>query len=150
MLLLSRCWKKWSGFSAIPRITGAFGFNARARNSANACWSISGAKSSFSNASIFWISCDVRNPSKKLTKGTRDLMVAKCATPAKSITSWTEPSANIAKPVWRHAITSWWSPKIHNACDANVRADTWNTQGNNSPAILYILGIISNKPCDAV
>ena len=33
-----------------------FGFNARARNSAKASWSISGARSSFSNISIFWIS----------------------------------------------------------------------------------------------
>ena len=33
---------------------------------------------------------------------------------------------------------------------AKVRADTWNTPGSNSPAILYIFGIMSNSPCDAV
>ena len=31
-----------------------------------------------------------------------------------------------------------------------VRADTWNTAGSSSPAILYILGIIRRSPCDAV
>ena len=83
-------------------------------------------------------------------KGTRVLIEAKWATPAKSITSCTEPSERMAKPVWRADITSWWSPKMLNAWLAMVRADTWNTQGSNSPAILYILGIMSNKPCDAV
>ena len=29
-------------------------------------------------------------------------------------------------------------------------ADTWNTLGNSSPAILYMLGIISSRPWDAV
>ena len=33
---------------------------------------------------------------------------------------------------------------------ASVRADTWKTHGRNSPAILYMFGIISNKPCEAV
>ena len=32
-------------------------------------------------------------------------------------------------------------PKIHSAWLAKVRADTWNTQGRNSPAILYMFGI---------
>ena len=27
-----------------------------------------------------------------------------------------------------------------------VRAETWNTQGSSSPAILYMLGIISSRP----
>jgi pyruvate-ferredoxin/flavodoxin oxidoreductase len=39
--------------------------------------------------------------------------------------------------------------KIHSAWLAKVRADTWNTQGRNSPAILYMFGIISNRPCEA-
>ncbi len=39
---------------------------------------------------------------------------------------------------------------MDNACVATVLAATWITQGNNSPAILYILGIISNNPCEAV
>ena len=34
--------------------------------------------------------------------------------------------------------------------EANVRAVTWKTPGRSSPAILYMFGIISNKPCDAV
>ena len=46
--------------------------------------------------------------------------------------------------------TTWWSPKIHSEWLASVRAETWNTQGSSSPAILYILGIIRSKPCDAV
>ena len=33
---------------------------------------------------------------------------------------------------------------------ATVRADTSNTQGSCSAAILYILGIISKRPCEAV
>ena len=56
----------------------------------------------------------------------------------------------MAKPVCRTDITSWWSPKIDRACEAMVRAETWNTVGSISPAILYMLGIISSKPCDAV
>ena len=39
---------------------------------------------------------------------------------------------------------------MFNACDDTVRADTSNTQGNCSPAILYILGIIRRRPCEAV
>ena len=33
---------------------------------------------------------------------------------------------------------------------ASARALTWNTPGNNSPATLYMFGIIRSKPCDAV
>ncbi len=47
-------------------------------------------------------------------------------------------------------MTSWWSPKIDNDCAASARAETWNTPGSSSPEILYILGIINSKPCDAV
>ena len=106
--------------------------------------------SSCSRSSIFCISCDVRNPSKKLRNGMRLLSVARCATGARSMTSCTEPSQSIAKPVWRQAITSMWSPNILNELPASERADTWNTVGNFSPAILYMLGIMSSKPCDAV
>ena len=35
-------------------------------------------------------------------------------------------------------------------CEETVRADTSNTQGSCSPAILYILGIIRSRPCEAV
>ena len=33
---------------------------------------------------------------------------------------------------------------------ARERADTWNTVGVSSPAILYMFGIISRRPCEAV
>ena len=101
-------------------------------------------------ASIFWISWEVRKPSKKCRNGTEDLMADRCATAAMSWASWTEPEASIAKPVWRQAITSWWSPKMERACDASARADTWNTAGSISPAILYIFGIINRRPWEAV
>ena len=39
---------------------------------------------------------------------------------------------------------------MFNACVATVRAETSKTHGNCSAAILYILGIINNNPCDAV
>ena len=66
------------------------------------------------------------------------------------MTSWTLPSHSMAKPVWRQAMTSEWSPKMFSAWVDTVRADTWNTQGSCSAAILYILGIISSRPWDAV
>ena len=47
-------------------------------------------------------------------------------------------------------MTSPWSPKMDSACVASERAATWKTAGVNSPAILYMLGIISRRPCDAV
>ena len=36
------------------------------------------------------------------------------------------------------------------ACPATARAATWNTPGKSSPAILYMLGIMSRRPCEAV
>src|SRR3974390_3171962 len=33
---------------------------------------------------------------------------------------------------------------------ARERAATWNTEGVSSPAILYMFGIISSRPCEAV
>ncbi len=56
----------------------------------------------------------------------------------------------MAKPIWRQAITSEWSPKIDRACEATVRAATCIANGVSSPAILYMLGIMSRRPCDAV
>ena len=38
---------------------------------------------------------------------------------------------------------AWFSPA---SGIASALADTWNTQGSNSPAILYIFGIISKSP----
>ncbi len=95
-------------------------------------------------------SCDVRNPSKKCTNGTRVWSVAACATSARSWASCTEAEASSAKPVWRTAITSEWSPKIESPCAASERAATWSTAGVSSPAILYMFGIISSSPCEAV
>ena len=43
------------------------------------------------------------------------------------MTSCTLLSASMAKPVWRQAMTSEWSPKMESACVATVRALTWNT-----------------------
>src|SRR4030095_845641 len=43
-----------------------------------------------------------------------------------------------------------WSPKIDRACVASVRAATCIVKGVSSPAILYMLGIISSRPCEAV
>ncbi len=78
------------------------------------------------------------------------MMAARWATAERSMTSCTLPSASMAKPVWRQAITSEWSPKMLRAWVDTVRADTWNTLGSISAAILYMLGIISSRPCDAV
>ena len=47
-------------------------------------------------------------------------------------------------------MTSLWSPKIDSAWVASARAATWITAGVSSPAILYMFGIISRSPCDAV
>jgi hypothetical protein len=95
-------------------------------------------------------SWEVRKPSKKCTNGTRDSSVAACATRARSCASWTEEEASSANPVWRTAITSEWSPKMDSPCAASDLAATWKTAGVSSPAILYMLGIISSRPCDAV
>ncbi len=47
-------------------------------------------------------------------------------------------------------MTSPWSPKMHRPWQASERAETWKTAGESSPAILYMFGIISRRPCDAV
>ncbi len=56
----------------------------------------------------------------------------------------------MANPVWRVAITSWWSPKMERAWAAMARAVTWKTAGKSSPEILYMLGIIRSSPWEAV
>jgi hypothetical protein len=43
-------------------------------------------------------------------------------------------------------MTSWWSPKIDSPWVASERAATWKTVEVSSPAILYMLGIISSRP----
>jgi len=92
----------------------------------------------------------VRKPSKKCTNGTRVASVAACATSARSCASCTEADASSANPVCRTAITSEWSPKMDNPCAAIDRAATCKTAGVSSPAILYMFGIISSRPCEAV
>ena len=76
--------------------------------------------------------------------------VAIWAMAAKSMASWTDAEHSNAKPVARAAITSLWSPKMDSACAASERAATWNAVAVSSPAILYMFGIISSRPCDAV
>ena len=80
----------------------------------------------------------------------RERSVASCVTAAMSWASWTDALDSSAKPVWRTAMTSWWSPKIDRPCVASERAATWKTVLVSSPAILYMLGIIRSRPCDAV
>ena len=101
-------------------------------------------------SSTFCTSWEVRKPSKKWTKGTRALSVAEWAISAKSMTSWTLLEARRAQPVWRAAITSWWSPKMERAWAATARAAMWKTVETASPAILYMLGIMRRRPWEAV
>ena len=55
--------------------------------------------SSASITDILLISWEVRNPSKKCTKGTEDRSVAKWATNARSWASWTLWEHSMAQPV---------------------------------------------------
>ena len=64
--------------------------------------------------------------------------------------SWTLFEASRANPVARAAMTSEWSPKMLSPWAARARAVTWKTVGVSSPAILYMFGIISKRPCEAV
>ena len=107
-------------------------------------------RSSSLSSSIFASSCEVRKPSKKCRKGTRDSRVAACAIAARSWASCTEFEQRSAKPVCRQAITSEWSPNIERAWVANVRAVTCMVKGDSSPAILYMLGIMRSRPWEAV
>ena len=95
---------------------------------------------SFRSSSVqvrsFWISWEVRNPSKKWMTPMLAWMADRWATGARSMTSWGLPEASMAMPVPRQAITSWWSPKMDRAWVVRVRAATWNTPGSPSPAIL--------------
>ena len=96
--------------------------------------------------SYVFISCDVLKPSKKCINGTLACSVAAWAIKAMSCASCALFEQSMAKPVWRHAITSVWSPKMESAWWASARALTCITKLVNSPAILYMLGIINNKP----
>ena len=99
---------------------------------------------------IFWISWDVRKPSKKCMNGTRPLMVDRWATAAKSAHSWTLALQSIAQPVLRQPMTSEWSPKMDMVWVPTVRAAMCRTTGFNSPDRRCMTGIISIRPCDAV
>ena len=139
-----------SGLWAVPRMTGRSGVSPRARWARTRSSSIAARICSSGIRLILFSSCDVRNPSKKNSTGTRDSSVATCATSARSCASCTDDAASIAKPTMRALITSEWSPKMDRACVAIALAATWKTQGVSSPAILYMLGSISRNPCDAV
>ena len=95
-------------------------------------------------------SWEVLKPSKKWINGTRLSSVAEWAMRAISWASCALLEQSIAKPVWRHAITSVWSPKIERPWLASARAETCITKLISSPEILYIFGIISKRPCEAV
>ena len=139
-----------SGFCAVPRMNGRSGDRDRARCARTSSSEISARTSSSSSISIVWSSCEVRKPSKKCTNGTRVSSVAAWATSARSWASWTDAAESSAKPVWRTAITSEWSPKIDSPCAASERAATCITAEVSSPAILYMFGIISSRPWEAV
>ena len=64
-----------------------------------------------------------------MQKGTRDLMALRWAT--RSMTSCTDAEASMAKPVWRTAITSEWSPKMERAW-VERRARDMKDSGSNS------------------
>ena len=106
--------------------------------------------SSSSKISTLLSSWLVLKPSKKCKNGKLPSIALKCEIIDIWYESCTEEEANIQKPVLRVAYISWWSPNIDNAWVAKLRAATWITPGNISPAILYIVGIINNNPCDAV
>ena len=129
---------------------GWSGVSARSRNAAMSSSLIIARRMSSESGSILEISCEVRNPSKKCRNGTRVLSVAAWAMSAKSCASCTEAEQSIANPVPRQAITSEWSPKIDSAWVASVRAVTCMQNGKSSPAILYMFGIMSSSPCEAV
>mmetsp|Transcript_96340 Transcript_96340/g.311064 ORF Transcript_96340/g.311064 Transcript_96340/m.311064 type:complete len:355 (-) Transcript_96340:53-1117(-) len=139
-----------SGFWLLPRTTGRSGDKPRWRCARSASRSTRSRICSADSDSIVLISCDVRKPSWKCMIGTRAFSVARWETSAMSWQSCTDWLESMAQPQARAAITSWWSPKMDRASPAIARAATWMTQGINSPAILYMLGIISSKPCEEV
>jgi hypothetical protein len=77
-------------------------------------------------------------------------MAARCATAARSMHSCTQEEASWAKPVWRQAMTSEWSPKMEKALVPTVRAATWITPGRSWPAMRYSGGTMSMRPWLAV
>ena len=95
-------------------------------------------------------SCEVRKPSKKWRKGTRGLERRRLGDQGEVVGLLHELEQSRAKPVGRTAMTSLWSPKMESAWVASDRAATCKTARVSSPAILYMFGIISSRPCEAV
>ena len=73
-------------------------------------------------------------------------MALRWATAPRSMHSCTEAEASMAKPVWRQAITSEWSPKMETEWVPTVRAETCMTPGSMEPAMRNMGGIISIRP----
>ena len=96
-------------------------------------------------------SCEVRNPSKKCRNGTRPARVAAWEMQAKSWASWTELEASRANPglAAGHHVGMIAEDRERHGSPA-VRAATCIAKQVSSPAILYMVGIISRRPCDAV
>ena len=146
----SRAWKNTSGFCAVPRTLGRFGVRLRNRCASRSSSEIKSISVESGITAIFDTSWDVRKPSKKWRIGTWARSVAACEIAAMSCASWTDADASIANAVCRAPITSEWSPKMLSAWVAIERAATCITIGDNSPAILYMLGSMRSSPWEAV
>jgi hypothetical protein len=98
----------------------------------------------------FLTSCEVRKPSKKCRKGMR-------------VSGWRHARsgqgrglpARRRRPAWPSRSGGRpshleWSPKIESAWAATSGRRCGRRCWSSSPAILYILGIINSKPCEAV
>ena len=120
----------------MPRITGRLGLRARARWALISASGISWRSRPSLIGSSFWISWEVRKPSKQCRKGRRLRRLARLAMAAQSAASCGEAEKRMAQPVPRVAITSLWSPKIDKPWAARERAATCSTAGVSSPASL--------------
>ena len=147
----SRAWKKTSGFCAVPRRTGWSGVSARARCVGERVLGQQ-ARSARRRARPT-LGSRARCGSRRRSAGTaRAPPASRRARRRRS----PGPPAGAARTAWpcrsaRQAITSPWSPKIESACVARLRArrraDRTATARRRSR---YRLGIISNRPCEAV
>jgi len=79
---------------------------ARPRTGSSSSSGTNAFKSSSESISTFCTSWEVRNPSKKCTKGILDFRVAACAINAMSTASCTLAEHSMAQPVERQAMTS--------------------------------------------
>ena len=97
-------------------------------------------------------SCEVRKPSKKCRNGTRDSQRGGLGDQREVLRLLHRARGRAcAKPVGA-ARPSRRGDRRRSTARAwrAARAATWKTAGVSSPAILYMLGIISSRPCDAV